>query len=65
LQEYVNRIGQKLASHRAGPDSEAMLAGVPGHDIGQVTARHTARQQAGQPASNLLDLLKTVTLGNG
>ncbi|MBT8437413.1 MAG: M48 family metalloprotease [Gammaproteobacteria bacterium] len=97
LQQYVNRIGQELASksHRAhlkftftvldSPDinafalpggyiyitrgimayfnSEAELAGVLGHEIGHVTARHSVRQQAGQFASNLLSVLITVTTG--
>ena len=35
-------------------DSEAELAGVLGHEIGHVTARHSVRQQAGQFASDLL-----------
>ncbi len=97
LQEYVNRIGQKLAanSHRAhldfhftvldSPevnafalpggyiyitrgimaylDSEAELAGVLGHEIGHVTARHSVRQQAGQFASDLISVLIAATTG--
>ena len=43
--------------------SEAELAGVLGHEIGHVTARHSVRQQAGQFASNLLSVLITVTTG--
>ena len=35
-------------------DSKAELAGVIGHEIGHVTARHSVRQQAGQTASTLL-----------
>ena len=88
LQQYVNSIGQDLAtrSHRAhleftftlldSPeinafalpggyvyitrgimaylDSRAELAGVLGHEIGHVTARHSVRQQSGQMASTLL-----------
>jgi predicted Zn-dependent protease len=43
--------------------SEAELAGVLGHEIGHVTARHSVRQQAGQFASNLLSVLITATTG--
>jgi len=98
LQQYVNRVGQELASksHRAHLkftftvldsaeinafalpggyiyvtrgilaylDSEAELAGVLGHEIGHVTARHSVRQQAGQLASNLLSILVTATTGD-
>ncbi len=45
-------------------DSEAELAGVLGHEIGHVTARHSVRQQAGQFASNLLSILITATTGD-
>lgn len=38
-------------------DSEAELAGVLGHEIGHVTARHSVRQQAGQMATGLLSVL--------
>ncbi|MDH3629945.1 MAG: M48 family metalloprotease [Gammaproteobacteria bacterium] len=44
-------------------NSEAELAGVLGHEIGHVTARHSVRQQAGQFASNLLSVLITATTG--
>ena len=44
-------------------DSEAELAGVLGHEIGHVTARHSVRQQAGQLASTLLSVLITATTG--
>ncbi len=45
-------------------DSEAELAGVLGHEIGHVTARHSVRQQGGQLASDLLSILITATTGN-
>ena len=88
LQNYVNRLGQKLAknSHRkhlrftftvldspevnafalpggyvyitrgiiAYMNSEAELAGVLGHEIGHVTARHSVRQQTAQTGAGLL-----------
>ena len=97
LQQYVDSIGQDLASrsHRAhlrftftvldSPeinafalpggyvyitrgimaylDSKAELAGVLGHEIGHVTARHSVRQQSGQMASTLLSVLITATTG--
>ena len=44
-------------------DSEAELAGVLGHEIGHVTARHSVRQQAGQFASTLLGVLIAATTG--
>ncbi len=44
-------------------NSEAELAGVLGHEIGHVTARHSVRQQAGQFASTLLSVLITATTG--
>jgi predicted Zn-dependent protease len=44
-------------------DSEAELAGVLGHEIGHVTARHSVRQQAGQFASSLLSVLISATTG--
>jgi predicted Zn-dependent protease len=44
-------------------DSEAELAGVLGHEIGHVTARHSVRQQAGQFASDLLSVLIAATTG--
>jgi len=97
LQDYVDRIGQKLArkSHRSNLqfhftvldsaeinafalpggyiyvtrgimaylDSEAELAGVLGHEIGHVTARHSVRQQGGQFVSDLLGVLISATTG--
>ena len=81
LQDYVNRVGQRLVANSDRPDlpftftvidspdlnafatpggyvyihrgllayldSEAELAGVLGHEIAHVTARHAARQRAG------------------
>jgi predicted Zn-dependent protease len=44
-------------------DSEAELAGVLGHEIGHVTARHSVRQQAGQFAGDLLSVLIAATTG--
>ena len=44
-------------------DSEAELAGVLGHEIGHVTARHSVRQQSGQLASSLLGALISATTG--
>jgi predicted Zn-dependent protease len=45
-------------------DSEAELAGVLGHEIGHVTARHSVRQQSGQLASGLLNVIITAATGN-
>ena len=44
-------------------DSRAELAGVLGHEIGHVTARHSVRQQSGQMASSLFSVLITATTG--
>ncbi len=44
-------------------DSEAELAGVLGHEIGHVTARHSVRQQSGQIASTMLSVLISATTG--
>ncbi len=46
-------------------DSEAELAGVLGHEIGHVTARHSVRQQSGQFASELFGVLIAATTGHG
>ena len=45
-------------------DSEAELAGVLGHEIGHVTARHSVRQQSGQFAAGLLSVLIAATTGS-
>lgn len=44
--------------------SEAELAGVLGHEIGHVTARHSVRQQSAQFASGLLNVLITAATGS-
>ncbi|MEQ8515525.1 MAG: M48 family metalloprotease, partial [Chromatocurvus sp.] len=88
LQDYVNRIGQRLATHSDMPDlewtftvidapdlnafalpggfiyvnrgllayldSEAQLAGVIGHEIAHVTARHHARRKSAGVTSKVL-----------
>jgi predicted Zn-dependent protease len=46
-------------------DSKAELAGVLGHEIGHVTARHSVRQQSGQMASTLINVLIEATTGLG
>ncbi len=45
-------------------DNEAELAGVLGHEIGHVTARHSVRQQSGQLAAGLLNILISATTGS-
>ncbi len=45
-------------------NSEAEIAGVLGHEIGHVTARHSVRQQSGQFASSLLNVVVAVTTGS-
>jgi predicted Zn-dependent protease len=45
-------------------ENEAELAGVLGHEIGHVTARHSVRQQSGQFASELLNILISATTEN-
>jgi predicted Zn-dependent protease len=45
-------------------ENEAELAGVLGHEIGHVTARHSVRQQSGQFASGLLNILISTTTGS-
>ena len=45
-------------------DSEAELAGVLGHEIGHVTARHSVRQQSGQMASSILSILISTVTGD-
>ena len=44
-------------------DSEAELAGVLGHEIGHVTARHSVRQQSGQMATGILGILIATVTG--
>ena len=45
-------------------NSEAEIAGVLGHEIGHVTARHSVRQQSGQFASGLLNVVVAATTGS-
>ena len=45
-------------------NSEAQLAGVLGHEIGHVTARHSARQHSRATATNVLASLITNKVGN-
>ncbi|MFT5656755.1 MAG: putative Zn-dependent protease [Gammaproteobacteria bacterium] len=45
-------------------DSEAELAGVLGHEIGHVTARHSVRQQSGQFAAGILNVVVAATTGS-
>jgi predicted Zn-dependent protease len=45
-------------------DSEAELAGVLGHEIGHVTARHSVRQQSGELATGLLNVLISAATGS-
>jgi predicted Zn-dependent protease len=45
-------------------NSEAEIAGVLGHEIGHVTARHSVRQQSGQLASGLLNVFVTLATGS-
>lgn len=99
LQQYVDRIGQRLVanSHRDelkftftvvdSPDinafalpggyiyvarglmayleSEAELAGVIGHEIGHVTARHAARQQTQQVGNSVVSGLAYILTRSG
>jgi predicted Zn-dependent protease len=45
-------------------NSEEELAGVLGHEIGHVTARHGVKQQTAQTASGLLGVLAVLATGN-
>ncbi len=45
-------------------NSEAEIAGVLGHEIGHVTARHSVRQQSGQFASSLLNVVIAASTGS-
>ncbi|HBQ41198.1 MAG TPA: peptidase M48, partial [Halieaceae bacterium] len=98
LQDYVNRIGQRLVANTERPelpftftvidspdlnafatpggyvyihrgllaylDSEAELAGVLGHEIAHVTARHAARQRAGSITTQVLAVTAGVLTGS-
>lgn len=99
LQQYVDRIGQRLArvGHRPGLgyqftvlnddsvnafalpggyiyvtrgilayfDSEAELAGVLGHELGHVTARHSVRQYSTATATGILGSILLIESGAG
>ncbi|MEH6592362.1 MAG: M48 family metalloprotease [Halioglobus sp.] len=99
LQEYVNRIGQRLASNSDSPDmaftftiidspdinafatpggfiyinrglmayldNEAELAGVLSHEIGHITARHSARQQTASITNQVLATTAYILTGSG
>ncbi len=45
-------------------NSEEELAGVIGHEIGHVTARHGVKQQSAQSAAGLMGVLVAVATGN-
>lgn len=45
-------------------NSEAELAGVLGHEIGHVTARHSVRQQAASTATNIFGMAVAVKTGS-
>lgn len=45
-------------------NSEEELAGVLGHEIGHVTARHSVRQNTAQTATGLIGVLAAVTTGD-
>ncbi len=45
-------------------NSEAEIAGVLGHEIGHVTARHSVRQQSGQFATDILNIIVTAATGS-
>lgn len=45
-------------------NSEEELAGVLGHEIGHVTARHSVRQNTAQTATGLIGVLAAVATGN-
>mgnify|MGYP006423501627 CR=1 FL=1 len=98
LQEYVDRIGQRLAKHSDMPDlewtftvidapdlnafalpggfiyinrgllayldSEAQLAGVIGHEIAHVTARHHAQRKSAGVANKVLATTAYVFTGS-
>lgn len=46
-------------------NSEEELAGVLGHEIGHVTARHSVRQNTAQTATGLIGVLAAVATGDG
>lgn len=98
IQDYVNRIGQRLAKHSDMPDlewtftvidapdlnafalpggfiyinrgllayleGEAQLAGVIGHEIAHVTARHHARRKSAGVTSKVLSTTALIFTGS-
>jgi len=99
LQDYVNRVGQRLVAHSDKPDmtftftvvdspdinafalpggyiyvnrgllayldNEAELAGVLGHEIGHVTARHHGRRKAAGVTSSVVAATVYILTGSG
>lgn len=45
-------------------NNEEQLAGVLGHEIGHVTARHSVRQHSAQTASSLVSVIAAIATGN-
>jgi predicted Zn-dependent protease len=98
VQDYVNKVGQKLAKSSDRPDleytftvideesinafatpggyvyinrglmvyldNEAELAGVLGHEIGHITARHAVRQQTASVANSALATTAYILTGS-
>ncbi len=45
-------------------NNEEQLAGVLGHELGHVTARHSVRQQSAQTAAGIIGVLATIATGS-